>query len=177
MLAAIAIVDSHGGIAKDGKQPMFIKEDLKRFHEITKSHAVVYGRKTYEQMGLLKDRENYILSRSLIRGSIARVEVFQEALEKDTEVHIYPDYQILVQDLYAKDEVAFVIGGSEIYELLLPYCNLVYLTRVNKNFHCDRFFPTMDIFDWIKVEDTGPIFLPDSSEFIFSFETYARNTD
>jgi dihydrofolate reductase len=34
-----------------------------------------------------------------------------------------------------------VIGGVSVFELTLPYADALYITRVEDNFHCDRFFP------------------------------------
>ena len=63
-LNMIAIVDSEGGVSKDGKQPFFIKEDLKRFKKLTVGNTVIMGNNTFKQRGLLKKRNNIILTKN-----------------------------------------------------------------------------------------------------------------
>ena len=40
---------------------------------------------------------------------------------------------------YMRDASAWVIGGSEIYGQLMPYCRYLYLTQVQKDYHADKF--------------------------------------
>ena len=34
----------------------------------------------------------------------------------------------------------FVIGGNQIYNLLLPYCSTIWLTKMKQNYDCDLIF-------------------------------------
>jgi dihydrofolate reductase len=38
----------------------------------------------------------------------------------------------------------FVIGGSQIYELLLPGCEELYLTRIREEYPGDTYFPAFE---------------------------------
>ena len=63
----IVIADRRWGIGKDGRQPFFLKEDLRRFRELTLGGCVIMGRRTLE--GLpggrpLSGRRNLVLSRT-----------------------------------------------------------------------------------------------------------------
>ena len=42
-----------------------------------------------------------------------------------------------------KDE-AFVMGGQSIYEQLLPYCDVVHVTRIDQAYEADTYFPDLD---------------------------------
>ena len=43
----------------------------------------------------------------------------------------------------------FVIGGEQIYSLLLPFVNKLYITRIHKTFeNVDAFFPEIDMSKW-----------------------------
>lgn len=171
-LAAIAIVDSRGGIAKNGKQPIFIKEDLKRFRELTTGHPVVYGRKTYEQMGLLPNRLNYILSRTLTETP----ELAKEAEEKGASVHVCTSLPSMMKLLDGHDDYVYVIGGADIYRQFLPHCDFVYLTRVLEDLKCDQFFPPMNIFDWRRLR-SSEVLLDSDTKLLYNFEAYIRTDE
>lgn len=44
----------------------------------------------------------------------------------------------------------FIIGGGEIYSLLLPVCDRMILTQIDKEFDADAFFPEFDESEWQK---------------------------
>ena len=41
-------------------------------------------------------------------------------------------------------EDIFVVGGGSVYELLLPYCDTVYVTRIDMEYQADTFFLDLD---------------------------------
>ena len=85
---------------------------MKFFRETTRGHAVVMGRKTFESLpGALPGRRNLVLSRS---GFCA------------PDAEVAADLPALFALLGEQKEEAFVIGGGEIYRLLLPYTCLLY---------------------------------------------------
>ena len=78
----------------------------------------------------MKNRENIILSRG------------DYAVEGATVVHSIEE---LFTVLEGKDpEEIFVMGGGEIYRMLLPYANKVYLTKILHSFPADTYFLDMD---------------------------------
>ena len=44
----------------------------------------------------------------------------------------------------AEGEEAYVIGGGAVYEELLPYCDTVYVTKINFAYQADTFFSNLD---------------------------------
>ena len=100
---------------------------------------ILMGRKTYESIGKpLPGRTNIILSRSLDYRQDGCL-VFNDiktALKKACE---------------SADEI-FVIGGSDLYEAILPSADTIYLTIINKEFQGDAFFPDIDLNYWSEVE-------------------------
>ena len=57
-------------------------------------------------------------------------------------VHDLPE---LLQELkqYPDDQI-YVIGGGQVYEMLLPYCNLAHVTKIDFPFEADTYFPNLD---------------------------------
>ncbi|MEO0413352.1 MAG: dihydrofolate reductase [Verrucomicrobiota bacterium] len=115
-LRAIVAMASNRIIGSNGDLPWRIPEDLKWFKKITLGHPIVMGRKTMESLrGPLPGRTNYVLTRS------------------ETEL---PDGFVRLSDVSEVDNISsesgtvFVIGGAEIYRMLIPECDEVYLSYV-----------------------------------------------
>ena len=129
-MKVIVAVDQNWAIGKDGDQLCYLKEDLKRFRELTQGHAVILGRKTLATFPggrPLKGRDNLILSRNP-----------DFAAEGGTVFH---DLSTLLAVAPAD---SFVIGGESVYKALLPYCDTVYVTKIAHAFPADTFFPNLD---------------------------------
>lgn len=124
-MKAIASIDEHYGIGKNGQLLIHNKEDMKFFRETTIGHVVVMGRKTFESMpGLLKNRTNVVITNQdiVIPGVIVKHD-WKEIIDwKDT----------------------FIIGGEQIYKLFLPYYDEIYLTENKGIYDADAFFPEFD---------------------------------
>lgn len=133
----IIAVDQRGGIAKDGKIPWHYPEDFKHFKEITMGHVCVMGRNTYEEiLELSKDKE----STELLKGR--ECFVLSSTLTEAKGATIKRDIRHVVDDLVlAKDErEVFILGGEKILIEALPWTKRVYLTLIDKDFGCDKFF-------------------------------------
>ena len=138
----IAAVDRNWAIGKDGDQLCYIPEDLKRFQTLTTGHAVILGRKTLATFPggrPLKRRRNLILSRD------------PSFDPEGAEV-----YRSVEQLRKAAPEDAFVIGGASVYRALLDACDTAYITRLDRAWEADAFFPNLDADPaWQAVEE-GP---------------------
>lgn len=129
-MQAILSADQNWGIGKDGGLLVRVREDMKFFRETTRGHAVVMGRKTFESLpGALPGRRNIVLS----RGDFCA-----------PEAEVAADVPALFALLGEQKEDAFVIGGGEIYRLLLPYTNRIFVTKWDAAFDADTFFPNLD---------------------------------
>ena len=48
----------------------------------------------------------------------------------------------------------YVIGGESIYKMMLPYCDIVYVTKIDRAFQADTYFPNLDqMEDWKMTEE------------------------
>lgn len=133
-MKAIVAVDKNWAIGKGNDLLVKIPSDQKFFRQETSGHVVVMGRKTLESFpgGMpLKNRINIVLTRKQNydgKGALV-VHSLEELLE---ELKKYAD-----EDIY-------VVGGGQIYELLLPYCNLIHVTKINFAYEADTYFPNLD---------------------------------
>src|SRR4051794_41565799 len=95
----------NGVIGREGKLPWYLPADLKRFKSLPMGSAMVMGRKTFESLpGLLPGRRHIVLTRD--RGWDA----------DGAEVGHSVDEVLQLAD----GERVSVIGGAEIFGLLLP---------------------------------------------------------
>jgi dihydrofolate reductase len=127
MIRLIAAIDSKNGIAKDGEMPWNLPSDLEYFKRMTMQYGanVLMGRTTYDPIGHgLRGRNTYVVSHNPIDGTedVTQVSDLAKFLGE------------LKQDLW-------VMGGQGIYEQTLPYADELYLTKIDHDFSCDKFFP------------------------------------
>jgi len=136
-MKAIASVDENYGIGKNGKLLIENREDMRFFKETTTGHIIIMGRKTLESMGNkpLPNRTNIVLTNQDIEipGIIVKHDWMEMVCWSD----------------------AFVIGGSQIYQLFLPYYDEIYLTENKGLYDADSFFPDFnkDMYDSVVIRE------------------------
>jgi len=129
----IAAVDKNWAIGNKGKLLVTIPEDQRLFREETIGKVIVMGRKTLESLPggqPLHGRTNVVLTRdpNFVKKGAAIVHSMEEAL---TCLKQFPDEDI------------FVIGGAEIYNQFLPYCDTAHMTCIDYAYDADTFFPNL----------------------------------
>ncbi len=139
----IAAVDANWAIGNKNRLLTSIPADMKFFREKTTGHVVVMGRKTLESFpnGLpLKNRTNIVLTAN--RSYQAKGAIIVHTKEE------------LLEELKKYDsEELYVIGGGSIYEMLLPYCDTAYITKIDHVYAADTYFPNLDkMEDWEMTE-------------------------
>ena len=131
-LKAIVAVCDDWGIGANGDMVVSNRADMRHFVSCTKGHTVIMGRKTLESFPgarPLKDRRNIVLTRDplfLCRGAEV-VHTIEEALAA-----------------LEPSELVWVVGGGKVYEQLLPYCDVVHVTRIDQAYEADTYFPDLD---------------------------------
>ncbi|MBO7209103.1 MAG: dihydrofolate reductase [Clostridia bacterium] len=138
----IVATDKNWGIGKNNDLLFHIPKDMKFFRETTTGKTVIMGRKTLESFPNKKplpNRRNIVLTRNkdyVLEGA--------EVIYDISELNVEAD--------------AFVIGGSEIYKLLLPLCHTAYITKVDADGGADKFFPNLDKDEeWELIEQSEPV--------------------
>ena len=141
----IVAVDNNWAIGNKGNLLVSIPEDMKFFRKMTTDNVIVLGRKTLEGFpnGLpLPKRDNIIMTQNenfAVKDGIV-VHSKEELFKKLKE---YSDKEI------------FVVGGGKIYEMLLPYCEYAYVTKIDYNYEADTYFPNIDEMDnWTLVGES-----------------------
>ena len=142
-LAAIVACCEGGGIGYKGAMPWGrIRKDLARFRKLTMGHTVLMGRKTFESIGCkpLDGRRNIVITRS--------PELYPAPEHDGNLIATSNPEQAVLLATGAPDDMGFVIGGAEIYALLLPFTSVIYMTRIGMKCTADKFFPEIDPKEW-----------------------------
>ena len=130
----IVAVDENWAIGYKNELLIRIPADMKMFRQETTGKVVVLGRKTLETFPNaqpLKNRTNIILSTN------------KDYKVKDaTVVHSVEE---LLEELkqYASEDI-YIIGGETVYRQLLPYCNVAHVTKIDRSYEADAYFPDLD---------------------------------
>ncbi len=124
----------NGVIGLDGALPWRLPADLKRFKALTMGTPMIMGRKTFESFGKpLPGRRHIVLTR---------------------DAHWHAEGAEVAHDVGAamalagKVPVISVVGGAEIYRLMLPIADRIELTEVHLNAQGDTAMPPFDASDW-----------------------------
>ena len=150
-------------IGKDNGMLWHLPNDLKFLKNITWAMPVLMGRKSFEALGNkpLNGRANIILTR-----------------KKDYK----PEGVVVVNNIkdasfFAKQndyKEIMVLGGGEIYKMLLPKATKIYLTRVHASFpDADTFFPSIDESKWT-CPSRQDFDADEKHAYAYSFEVWER---
>lgn len=159
MIIMIAAVAENFALGKNNELVWHLPDDFKRFKQLTTNHYIIMGRKTFESFPKpLPNRTHIIITRQKnysAEGCLV-VDNLKDALA-----------------IVPKDEDAFVIGGGEIYNLSMPFTDVIELTKVHATFEADTFFPQIDATIWKLVASE---YHPKDEKHLFDFtyETYHR---
>lgn len=137
-ITLIAAVAQNRAIGFENHLIYHLREDLRRFKQLTTGHTVLMGRHTFESLpkGALPNRRNIVLSQTM-----------QHFEGCDT-------FASLEEALWhcTADEQVFVIGGQTIYEQTLPLADRLCMTEIDDTpQQADAFFPSYE--EWKKVAE------------------------
>jgi dihydrofolate reductase len=142
--------------------PWNIPEDMKFFKDKTKGRAIIMGRKTFESVGHpLPNRLNIVITRRADYAPPDPKVVVKADLKSAIE---YAGHQTSIYG-----EEIFIIGGGEIFTESLPLVDVIYLTRIHRDYPGDITYPAVPEQDFDLVERR------DREEPVpFSFLTFKR---
>lgn len=157
-ISIIVAMSKNRVIGVKNSLPWHISEDLKRFKRLTTGYPIIMGRKTFESIGKpLPERRNIVVSRNqnLKVQDVEVVKSIEDALK-----------------ICSSENLIFIIGGEQIYNLAMPYANNIHLTEVNKEVEGDAFFPEFDKKEWKEIARENSKDFIDTS---YSFVEYRRS--
>lgn len=134
----IAALSANRVIGRDNAIPWHYPADMKHFRRVTRGHAVVAGRKTYEtfQTRPLPKRLNFVLTRNPAYAVAEGVVVCASLPEVLQRARAYGS------------EKLFVLGGGQVYEQAMPLADEMILTHLPMDVAGDAFFPVWDEGEW-----------------------------
>lgn len=130
----IVAADANWAIGNKGALLVRIPADLKMFRQETLGKVVVYGRRTLETFPMqqpLAERTNIVLS-SRPDYAVKGAEVMHSTQELLERLEDFPP-----EDVY-------IIGGARVYREMLPYADTCHVTRIDKSYEADCYFPNLD---------------------------------
>ena len=114
-------------IGLNNTMPWHLPGDLKVFKSLTMGHPILMGRKTWQSLGRpLPGRQNIVLTRDTDFDAPGAT-VINDLAE--------------LQQLELQNSEVMVIGGAQIYELMLPHMNSIYVSEVHGEWAADTYFP------------------------------------
>lgn len=118
------------GIGYRGALPWHLPDDLKTFKRITTGHPVLMGRKTYESIGRpLPGRQNIVLTRDPAWTA-----------EGAQVIHSVEE----LEQLELMDPEVMVIGGAEIFSLMMPLLSRMWVSMVKEAYPADTYLPPFE---------------------------------
>lgn len=156
-MKAIVAVDKKWGIGKKNDLLFNLPEDMKFFREKTKGKTVCMGYNTllsFPNSKPLKNRVNIVLApNDVVRDDCIVVHTLEE----------------LFSELNKYDDV-FVIGGAMFYKTMLPYCEEIFVTKVDADGEATVFYPNLDEnADFSCIYESEPV---ESNGLTIKFTTY-----
>lgn len=131
-------VDENWAIGYKGDLLLKITEDMKGFKKLTINNIVIMGRKTFESLPgskALKNRINIVVTRDKNYSPTDAI-----------VVNSIDDLLIKLKEINPKGEMdEYLIGGGELANQALTYCEKAYITKIFKNFEkADAYLHNLD---------------------------------
>ncbi|AIQ53061.1 dihydrofolate reductase [Paenibacillus sp. FSL R7-0331] len=125
-------------IGKDNEMPWHLPLDFAYFKEQTLGKRMLMGRKTWESLGSkpLKGRTSIVITRDT-GFAPEGAEVIHSLEEAVAEGR--------------KDGELMIIGGAEIYGMMLPYADKLLVTRIHEQFAGETKFPEVGWEEWKEI--------------------------
>ncbi len=161
-MKAIVAVDRNWGIGKNNGLLFHLKKDMKFFKEKTTGNVVVMGGNTLLSLPNekpLPNRTNIVLSDVFYRDDVIMAQSLKELL------NILKNYDT---------DTVYVMGGAMMYRTMLPYCDTVYVTKIDADGEAQVFYENLDkLPNWECIEESEP---EEDNGYSIKFATYKNKT-
>ena len=146
-LIEILNCDKRYGIGKKNGLLFRQPKDMAFFRTTTSGHCVALGENTllsFPHSKPLPNRKHIVLSQDESHN-----------YEGVTNVHSLPDFLQAIKEALVEGDV-YVIGGASIYRQMLPYCDMVLLTKIDADGGAEVFFENLDASDAFSLIEQTP---------------------
>lgn len=157
-ISLIAALTKNRVIGRNNGLPWHLPDDMKYFMQTTKAHYVIMGRRNYdsipEKFRPLPNRVNVVVTRQkeFKAPQCLVVHTLEEGIELARK---------------SGEQEVFVIGGSDMYTLALPFADRLYLTEIQTELPGDTYFPEVNHASW---KETSRIHHPRDDRHIYDFD-------
>ncbi len=159
----IVAVDKNWGIGYKEKTLYDFAKQKEFFGELTDNKIFVLGRKTLEM----------VYKSEAPRGRINICLTSQKNYKKQGAIVVNTLSELFEKLSFYNSDNVFVIGGESIYNQLLPYCKVCYVTKVDNKKQSDASFENLDKNkNWKMVKNSNPYF---ENNTIFYFCKYENS--
>lgn len=136
-LTLIAAVGKNGELGNNNELIWQIPEDMQFFKENTMNKHIIMGMNTFKSLPkLLPNRKHIVLT--------------HQNVDLNPNVTVFYSLEDLLNYVKNLDEEIVVIGGGQIYSLLINYASKILLTEIDDKKEADVFFPEFDKQLWTK---------------------------
>ncbi len=126
MIKFIAAIDNKRGLANDKRIPWDLPTDRKYYHDKITHQTTLVGKGTYHEA---PDRHNIVASR--------------EGVDLAPGDELVDDAGAYLNTLDDSKDI-WVIGGAQIFTSTIDQADELYLTLLDADFGCTKFFPEYD---------------------------------
>ncbi len=140
MYSFVVAIGENNEMGLDNHLPWHLPSEANYFREVTQHHTIIMGRRTFESLPNVLPNRRHIVVTSATDYRSDHPDV--------TVVHSVDELLALTSD----QEEYMVIGGAEIFRLLLPYAQRIYLTVLHRSFKADTFWPELDRNQWVETK-------------------------
>lgn len=146
-LTIIATVAQNGAIGRDDELPWDLPQDRNHYRQETSGHPIVLGRRTYENRvrngsGPLPGRKHVVLTNDDTYTTPEPVDTCSSIGACLTTLRALTDTQ------------AYIAGGESIYEQFLPIASELLITKIDRVYEADAYFPPIDTTEWAHTDQT-----------------------
>ena len=127
MIRFIAAIDQKRGLATDEGIPWHLPIDLQYYRDKTRGGNLLMGYNTYIEFSKPMPGRDFVLT-----------------YEKNLKEGFEPVNDLEKFIASFDNENLWVIGGAGVFEQTLKYADELYMTRIDADFHCTKFFPEFE---------------------------------
>ena len=156
--AIIVAFEKNRGIGNKGRIVWNFPCDRSYFKQLTTGNFVIFGRRTFEEIGrALPNRINIVVSstKKFEGQNLFTATSQKEAVQLAERINSSNDNAFSRPTVLSSQPKIFFCGGESIYREGLAMADKIYTTQIEADYTCDAFFPNIDERAFIMEEKTS----------------------